>query len=630
MTYGDLAFTLRTALTGLNVAKNSLSVTANNVTNANTPGYSRKIAGQETYLVDGRAAGAQVLPDQRVVDDFLNTELRNQHSQFNRSTELVRIQDRIQSQLFGEPGDDSRGLTARINELAISMEALANSPETMALRSDVVASIEDLTDQLAADAKAIQDIRASIDREIKALVDSVNADIKAVEAINLEISTGTPTAELKDQRDQILQRLSGNIDISTFLHEDGEIAIYARGGQALLEYGARTLHYDPAISVAHDSPFNAIGIFHKGQLDQLTGEPKAGEIGVELVSGGIRERLTPELIADATPDSQQRISTPLEQGRIKGLLEARDKVLPELADQLQELGRMVRYQINAAHNDAVSFPQPGSLSGTRTDTTSYAGNASGKAYVALIDRSDNSSYRTIEIDLDAAATPADLATQIDTSLGTDGTATIAADGSLQISLTDQTSYGLAINKGDSQITETSAAGHSWDYGFAHYFGLNDLVVQTATTADKLAVRSDIQERTNLVSQVKLDVDLGPPLTSTSGGIGDNRGVQDLAKSLDATAQTVRRGNISADLTSIPDYMADIVSINAAQAAQVRIDKEADRSILDDLTVRQGQISGVNLDEELSRLTLYQQSYVVSARVVTVANELLEELMNIGR
>ena len=51
---------------------------------------------------------------------------------------------------------------------------------------------------------------------------------------------------------------------------------------------------------------------------------------------------------------------------------------------------------------------------------------------------------------------------------------------------------------------------------------------------------------------------------------------------------------------------------------------------EELANRQGAVGGVNLDEELSNLVIYQQAYTVAARVITITNELFGELINIGR
>ena len=52
----------------------------------------------------------------------------------------------------------------------------------------------------------------------------------------------------------------------------------------------------------------------------------------------------------------------------------------------------------------------------------------------------------------------------------------------------------------------------------------------------------------------------------------------------------------------------------------------DRALADDLSARRAEVSGVNLDEELSRLVLYQQAYSVSARLISITNDLFDELL----
>ena len=53
-------------------------------------------------------------------------------------------------------------------------------------------------------------------------------------------------------------------------------------------------------------------------------------------------------------------------------------------------------------------------------------------------------------------------------------------------------------------------------------------------------------------------------------------------------------------------------------------------LVEDLAFRQAAVSGVNLDEEMARLVLYQQAYSVSARVITVTEEMFDVLLGIGR
>jgi flagellar hook-associated protein 1 FlgK len=132
----SLTAALASAVSGLNVAQRALSVTANNVANANTDGYSRKIVSQQALVVGNRGAGVEVTEVARLTDDFLTQEIRRQSSVSGRSEVLQRYQDLLQD-AFGAPGDN-RDLALQIGNLQVAIDALAGSPETSALALQVV------------------------------------------------------------------------------------------------------------------------------------------------------------------------------------------------------------------------------------------------------------------------------------------------------------------------------------------------------------------------------------------------------------------------------------------------------------------------------------------------------------
>jgi flagellar hook-associated protein 1 FlgK len=343
----------------------------------------------------------------------------------------------------------------------------------------------------------------------------------------------------------------------------------------------------------------------------------------------VRAELTPELAADAVADADQLVRSPLASGKLQGLIEARDRLLPGLADQLGEAAGVARFALNAAHNDAVPLPLPGALTGTRTDYSGWDGAANaGTAHIAVIDRATGAAVATVAVDA-AAADPAALVGQINAGLGGLGTAAFDAEGRLTLTL-NSTAHGLALDEGDSRIAAPDAAGHAREYGVAHYFGLNDLVVQAGPRAADIAVRPDIVADNAKLSAVALVVAPGPPATASLGGAGDNRPAQALAAALDRSVDTVARGGLAARRTSLGEYAADVVALAAVAADRAKNAEGSERAVVDDLTFRQGSVSGVNLDEELSRLVVYQQAYTVSARIVSVTNDLFDELFAMTR
>ena len=488
----SLSATLANALSGLNVAQQALGVTANNVANANTPGYSRKVLNQETVVVSDRGAGARATDVARLTDEFLVEEIRRQSSVAGQSAAVQRYQDLLQL-AFGAPGDN-RDLAVQLGALQVALDALATSPETSATALQLLSAIDEVARTLGGLADQVQVLRGDADQEIGRTVAAINGEIQAVHDLNTEIKRlaqlGQINPELLDRRDALIQSLAEKIDIRTYTQDSGALAIYTAAARpcSIRRPGSWST---TANLVTSDTAFDLIAVFRENQLDPATGQPLDPTAGVPLVSGGVRAELTPELQNDATPDADQQITSRIRGGRLAGLLEIRDRTLPDLDDQLQELAGALRFALNAAHNDASPVPPPAQLSGSRTDLSAFAGAArSGSATFAVVDTSDGSTLLAFQIDVAAAADESALAAQIDAALGAFGSASIGADGNLEIALAAG-GQGIAVAEGDSTITITDAAGGARDYGLAHYFGLNDLLVGDGSRPSDFAVRADL-------------------------------------------------------------------------------------------------------------------------------------------
>ncbi|MEZ5823660.1 MAG: flagellar hook-associated protein FlgK [Geminicoccaceae bacterium] len=630
----SLTYTLQTALTGLNSAQRALGTTANNVANANTEGFSRKEIHQSTRLIEGVGYGVDTEESTRVVDEFLTVEVRKQLGMLGKSDAIREVLEQAEMRVFGPPGDGDRGLGNKFADFLSAVEVVATTPESAAARGSMIAQLEDMLNEIGTSANAVQNLRADTDRQIKLTIDSINSDIERLADLNEQFARAIPTAELLDQRDLVLQQLAEKIDISVFTQDNNTIAVYTAGGEPLLEYGPKKLIYTPAASVTDSTIFRSIEVYDYRQIDSATGLPKAGETGSELVSSGVRMDLTPELAADGIPDVDQLTVSPIQNGKLQGLLEVRDRALPQLADQLSEIATMLRFNVNKAHNNAMPFPLPSELSGTRSgfadfDAAAAGGTATGTARIAIF-ASDGTNAADITLDLSTYATAADLVADLDTQLGGLGNAVITADNRLEITLgNDPTGepYGIALSEGTSSVAYTDNEGRDWDYGFGHYFGLNDLVVQDGTKTTELAIREDIAGDHTKIGRVMLDDVAGAPV---AGGGGDNRGLQELAVALRSRFTTIDRGDLAGRPASLSDYISDVVGSHATNTAEAENRASANRALADELQQRQASVSGVNLDEELSKLIIFQRAYTVSARVMTVTNELFDELVNIGR
>lgn len=624
----SLTATLQTALSGLTLAQRALGVTANNITNAGTDGYARKQLEPQTRVVAGQGRGVFDNGSARVLDQYLAAELRLQQGRLAAEQKVAEALDRAQGLIFGAPGDSEAGLTPSLERLRRSLEGLANTPERAAQRLAVIGAAGDLFARLADGGALVQRLRADLDQELVVAVGSVNSALVTLDQINAAVSRHGPTADLLDQRDKLVAQIAREMDVQVHVHDNGTIELHGPGGAPLLDGAPRVVVYRPSANVGPTSSFGAMAVYRPEQLDPATGLPLPGETGAVLVSGGVRAVLTPELAADAVPDSEQIVTSRITTGRIAGLLTARDDALPRLDDMLREVALLATDVLNAAHNASVAVPPHDRLVGTRTDLSGWSPTANaGTAYLAVVDRATGTTLATAAIDMTAASV-GDVISQINAGLGGLGTASLNMDGALQIDLLDP-AHGLALADGDSVVVFPDPAGRDRRLGFAHAFGLNDLIVRDPSSG-RLGVRSDIVADPARLATAQLDVDLGPPASATLGGAGDNRGAQRLAAALDKPGAVIARGGLPAGTATLGDYVADVTAFAARAAASAGERSAAQGALVDALALRHGAVAGVNLDEELARLLQYQQAYAVAARLISVTDELLDELIGIAR
>ena len=107
--------------------------------------------------------------------------------------------------------------------------------------------------------------------------------------------------------------------------------------------------------------------------------------------------------------------------------------------------------------------------------------------------------------------------------------------------------------------------------------------------------------------------------------GDDTVVQQMATALAATADFASAGRLAATNAGLADYAALLISDASALAAETTGTSEFQQNLVDALRLKSDSVRGVNLDEELSDLMLYEQSYSAAARVVKVVQDMFDVL-----
>ena len=211
----SLNIALQNAISGLKTNAKALDVTAQNVSNVNTVGYSYKTVNQQAVVIAGQGAGVEIASVTRTVNEFMVLELRKSITELGDVDIRNEYYSRMQN-LFGTLSSDTSPAIG-IAELATKFQALADTPENISLRTDLIERARLLTEQFVDMAEAIEDLRIEVDRGIEDAVNDINTQLMLIHDLNIQVAEGTAlgqgVGELQDQRDIALSRVADLMDI---------------------------------------------------------------------------------------------------------------------------------------------------------------------------------------------------------------------------------------------------------------------------------------------------------------------------------------------------------------------------------------------------------------------------------
>lgn len=345
---------LNAALSGLRVAQQQLNVISNNVANVGTPGYSRKILPQSTQVINstGQIIGVRTETVTRNVDLNLERDLWTQVSAVSSLDVKASYLSSIQS--FHGPPDKELSIAAEIARLRDSFSSLADAPDdgfalqsTLNQAGDVARKFNNFNDlivQQRNDAQSEMNISVNRINDLLVQISELNKQIKGTANLNRS------TAALEDQRDEAIKNLSDEIQISSFQRGDGVIVVQTRTGIQLADENAETMYFNPGLLGSSTFyPDSVAGIF-------VGGDPATNPASFDVTPTGLG-------------------------GRLGGLIELRDEVLPEYQAQIDELAHKLALRFDAqgirlftdSTNTIPADTPPDPLAGPPPIAVSYVG-----------------------------------------------------------------------------------------------------------------------------------------------------------------------------------------------------------------------------------------------------------------
>jgi flagellar hook-associated protein 1 len=235
----------------------ALQTIGNNISNANTQGYSRQqvqlaTAGGQYTGAGFFGQGVNVATVTRSYDRFLTTQAASTNSV--ASADEARLDQLTQLENIFPLGESGLGNAAR--QVLQGFVDVANNPQDASARQVVITRAKEMAARFKTAGDQLNTLQTGVAQDVRSNIDSVNAMARDVAKLNQQIASlrgaGHTPNDLLDQRDQLINDISGYINVTTIEADDGSMSLFVGGGMSLVlggnanELVAAADTFDPA------------------------------------------------------------------------------------------------------------------------------------------------------------------------------------------------------------------------------------------------------------------------------------------------------------------------------------------------------------------------------------------------
>ncbi len=232
----SLTSALSIAVGGLSAVQTQISVTSQNVANADTVGYVREEATQISVSNLGDPGGVRVAPTRLALDATLQNSVMNQGSTVGSLTTRQAALSAIDVAL-GSTGDSGTSLPTAVGALSDGLTALQQDPSSASAQQAVVTDAGTVATSINTLSASYATQRQAAEDAIVAAVPQVNASLKQIGDISQQIvklqSQGLSTADLENERSAQMGTLSGMVSVRFSEQPNGDMQVTTTGGTTL-------------------------------------------------------------------------------------------------------------------------------------------------------------------------------------------------------------------------------------------------------------------------------------------------------------------------------------------------------------------------------------------------------------
>jgi len=672
-------------------SQSAIQVTGNNISNANTEGYSRQRVRLEDGLyintVPGQiGTGVQAAEVLRDFDEFIELQYLGKSSEYLRwDTLSARLQD-VEG-AFNEA--NTEGMNTALARFFADWQQLATRPDDSNVRTALLADAQNLQIFLTGADSRLEQMRAQADAALEDDVKTINGLLRDIARLNVailgaEVPGSINANGLRDERAALVRTLAEKMDIVYVDNGGGNVTITTKAGQTLVSRGEYfELKVEGPQAIADVAAFDG-SIQFAGQSDH--------EYLVQVVTGGAlgtaQFRVSVDggrtWLADASGNDTfsaqayaNRITLP--DGKLDvwftagtSNLQAGDifQIVPHKGVYWYENSSSkmnITPRIFPSGQEDASRITGGSVAGICAFRDFYVGRYSEKldALVKTVVWEVNRLHsQGTGLDPLTGWTATNAVRNTGVALGGADSGLIYGEkltaGNLSLSVyTDSGSLvrtvGLDLDSGTAGQQNFDPAVHTLEDVRAAFDAVDGISATIVDGRLRLAADSGFTfafgaDATGLLAALGINtffdgsrakdlrvnetVSAEPDLIASGhvNGAGE-RNVGDNATALAMAALQHKKVAFTTTFEgtvqqTVQDNYASLVALIGADVSNATFNQGYHKTLADDLARRQDEVAGVNLDEEMTNLIKFQHAYAAAAKLITTSDAMIQTLLGI--
>nr|WP_047169476.1 flagellar hook-associated protein FlgK [Sphingomonas sp. Y57] len=277
---------LQIGRSGVIAYRTALATVGENVSNAETEGYSRRkvvlnesaVSSANSYIYRSSAVfgGVEVGSVQRIFDNYRSTYARFANSEAARADAKATWLDTAEAAL----DDSDVGLGVKMSSVFTAAEAMSADVSSDTNRLTLLTALGNAVNQFKTTSAALRSAADGVSTAAQNSVAKLNDDLRTLVQINSALrragSGSSGQALLQDQRDQVLQSISNAVGIDVKLEDDGRATVRLLGDGTVTLVDAASANAGYVGMVASDS--GRFSLIASGFGAEMPMNPQSGSL----------------------------------------------------------------------------------------------------------------------------------------------------------------------------------------------------------------------------------------------------------------------------------------------------------------------------------------------------------------